>query len=241
MSGTRPCPHGWFITGTDTEVGKTTVAAALLWSLARAGHACTGMKPIATGCSETAAGLSSPDAEQLRAAGSIAAPLADASPYRFAPSVAPHLAAQAAGTPIELERIRAHFVRLGTVASWVVVEGVGGWLVPLGGGSTVADLARWLQLPVILVVGMRLGCLNHALLTVASVHQTGVALAGWVANQIDPGMALLGENIDALRQRIDAPLLGVVPYLARGHSPAEIAPHLDIAQLLFAAGEARDG
>lgn len=224
--------RGWFVTGTDTGVGKTTVAAALLWSLGRGGHACAGMKPVATGCRRTAAGLHSDDAERLRSCSSVEVDPDDASPYRFTAPVAPHLAAQAAGTVIELERIRTHFERLRRRASCVVVEGIGGWLVPLGAGTSMAELARSLRLPVILVVGMRLGCLNHALLTAASVHHYGLRLAAWVANQVDPEMSLFNENVEALRQRIDAPLLGVLPHLMDGGSPRDAAAHLRLSPLL---------
>ncbi len=227
--------RGWFITGTDTGVGKTTVAAALLWSLGRSGEPCVGMKPVATGCTETPAGLRSEDAERLRGLSSVNVDPDDVNPYRFTAPVAPHLAAQATGTVIELERIRTHFERLCERAPCVVVEGIGGWLVPLGAGITVAELARSLRLPVILVVGMRLGCLNHALLTVASVRAHSLTLAAWVANQLDPAMELFYENVEALRQRIDAPLLGVVPRLEDGGSPEAAAAQLRLSQLLVVA------
>lgn len=223
--------RGWFITGTDTGVGKTTVAAALLWSLSQSGQSCAGMKPVATGCRATPAGLRSDDAELLRSGSSVAVDPDDVNPYRFTAPVAPHLAAQATGTVIEFERIRTHFERLCRRVSYVVVEGIGGWLVPLGTGTTLAQLARSLRLPVILVVGMRLGCLNHALLTAASVREHRLSLAAWVANQIDPGMDLFDDNVEALRQRINAPLLGVLPHLSSGGSPAVAAAQLRLSQL----------
>lgn len=220
----------WFVTGTDTGVGKTLVSASLLWALAKTGRRCVGMKPVASGCRTTAAGMRCSDAEILLAHSSVSVSYADVNPYRYEPAVAPHLAARAAGQTIELDIIRMHFERLCATADWLVVEGVGGWLVPLNGRSTVADLARLLGLPVLLVVGMRLGCLNHALITAAAIEHAGLELAGWVTNHIDPTMELLDENVEALKVRIGAPLLGVVPHLAEV-TPAAAAISLDLAQL----------
>jgi dethiobiotin synthetase len=203
---------GWFITGTDTGVGKTRVAAMLLEALARARQPAVGMKPVASGCRETGVGLRSEDAERLLAASGVAADYADVNPYAFAPACAPHLAAREAGVEIRPEKILECFRRLARRAPWVVVEGVGGWMVPLGERLTLADVARVLRLPVVLVVGMRLGCLNHALLTAAAIRRDGVPLAGWIANQIDPAMTRLDENINALRERIGAPLLAAFPF-----------------------------
>lgn len=204
--------RGWFITGTDTGVGKTVAAQALLVRLARAGFRVAGMKPVASGCRQTPQGLRNEDAERLLHASSVPLTYNEVNPYAFAPPVAPHLAARAAGIEIRLENILEHFYRLQARADWVVVEGAGGWYVPLGPALTMADLARALGLPVILVVGLRLGCLNHALLTAQAVRASGCALAGWVANRIDPNMELVMENIEALRARLDAPLLAEFPY-----------------------------
>ncbi len=220
----------WFVTGTDTEVGKTLVSAGLLWALAQRGCRCVGMKPVASGCRATAAGMRCNDAEILLAHSSVSASYADVNPYGYEPAVAPHLAARAAGQPIELDVIRMHFERLRATADWLVVEGVGGWLVPLSDDSTVADLARLLGLPVLLVVGMRLGCLNHALMTATAIERAGLELAGWVANQIDAGMALFAENVATLKAHINAPLVGVVPHLAKA-TPAVAAANLDLARL----------
>ncbi len=207
---------GWFITGTDTGVGKTRVARLLLDSLARAGQRAVGMKPVASGCFATETGLRSEDAQALLAASGVAADYADVNPYALAPACAPHLAARESGVDIRLDVILDRFQRLQQQAPWVVVEGVGGWMVPLGARLTLADVAHALQLPVILVVGLRLGCLNHALLTVAAIRRQAVPLAGWVANQIDPGMTRAKENVDALNDRIDAPLLATFPYQSPG-------------------------
>jgi dethiobiotin synthetase len=203
---------GWFITGTDTGVGKTRIAVMLLEALARIGEVAVGMKPVASGCRETAAGLRSEDAEQLLGASGVPAEYAEVNPYAFLPACAPHLAAREGGIEIQQEKILECFGQLGQKAPWVVVEGVGGWQVPLGERLTMMDIARALRLPAILVVGMRLGCLNHALLTAAAIRHEDVPLAGWIANQIDPAMTRVDENIAALAERIDAPMLAAFPY-----------------------------
>ncbi len=204
--------RGWFITGTDTGVGKTSVAVALLAQLARQGYRVAGMKPVASGGEHTEAGLRHGDALALLHASSVQAEYSDVNPYAFAPAVAPHLAAAAAGVEIDLEKIYACFTRLSAAVDVVIVEGVGGWCVPLKRHMTTVHLAVKLNLPVILVVGLRLGCLNHALLTAEAIARNGLELAGWVANRIDPAMELAQENIIALQGRIQAPLLGVVPF-----------------------------
>ncbi len=204
---------GWFVTGTDTEIGKTLVAAGLLHALAERGIRAAGMKPVASGCRRTAAGLRNDDAETLLRASGVEAAYEVVNPFAFEPPVAPHLAAAGAGETIRLERIRACCERLRAAADVVVVEGVGGWRVPLDDDLTVADIPRALGLDVILVVGIRLGCLNHALLSVESILGAGTKLAGWVANECAPGSLLVAANIAALRARIAAPLLGTVPYL----------------------------
>lgn len=223
---------GWFITGTDTGVGKTYVAAALLSALAAQGHSCVGMKPVASGCSITRTGHRSEDAELLQASSSVSAAYGDINPYGFGPAVAPHLAARASGVDIDLIKIRQHFDRLCSVAECVVVEGVGGWMVPLSNDHSTADLARLVDLPVVLVVGVRLGCLNHALLTVEAIARADLRLAGWVANRIESGVELFEENVDTLRARIAAPLIGVVPYLDHGLTPDTVSKHLDLTALL---------
>lgn len=203
---------GWFITGTDTGVGKTRVSRLLLEALKRDGYSAVGMKPVASGCVASAAGLRSDDAESLLAASSVTSDYADVNPYRFAPAIAPHLAARETGVEINLEKILDSFQHLQAISTWVVVEGVGGWSVPLGDRLTMADVARAMKLPVILVVGLRLGCLNHALLTAEAIRRADVPLAGWVANQIDPAMTHVPENIAALEQRLHAPLLAQFPF-----------------------------
>jgi dethiobiotin synthetase len=203
---------GWFVTGTDTGVGKTRVARLLLEALAHAGHSAAGMKPVASGCHVTAAGLHSDDALELMQASGATADYTDVNPYALGSACAPHIAAQEMGVEIELEKILESFRRLQQRSPWVVVEGVGGWMAPLGERLTIADVAHALGLPVILVVGLRLGCLNHALLTAEAIRRADIPLAGWVANQIDPAMTHVPENIATLAQRINAPLLAQIPY-----------------------------
>lgn len=205
-------PQGFFVTGTDTNVGKTLISCALLHAWRNAGKTALGMKPVAAGCEQQPEGLVCGDVVALRRASSAQAPIEWVNPYAFALPVAPHVAAEEAGVVIDLERIREAFLALAGRAAVVVVEGVGGFRVPLNPRQDSADLARLLGLPVVLVVGMRLGCLNHALLTADAIRAQGLTLAGWVANHIDPGMAYFGSNLDALRQRLEAPLLGVVEH-----------------------------
>jgi dethiobiotin synthetase len=200
----------YFVTGTDTGVGKTLISCALLHGFAAQGKRVTGMKPVAAGCDDDG---QNEDVLQLRAAGNVAVGYGQINPYCFVPAIAPHLAAQRAGVIMQCSRIAESYHELAAQADVVIVEGAGGLLVPLNAQQDSADLVEELGLPVILVVGMRLGCLNHALLTVEAIEQRGLMLAGWVANIVDPGMAMIEQNIAALQQRIAAPLLGTVPYL----------------------------
>lgn len=205
--------HGWFVTGTDTGCGKTLVSAALVHRSRTAGQRVAVMKPVASGCEPTAQGLRNADAEALLAACGLELPYAKVNPYAFAPPIAPHIAAARAGQAIELSRIVAGAKALCAGSDGLLVEGAGGWRVPLAEQLDMAGLARALQLPVILVVGMRLGCINHALLSAEAILGDGCQLAGWVANRIDPRMAEFDANLRTLGQRIPAPCLGVVPYL----------------------------
>lgn len=215
---------GWFITGTDTGVGKTRVACALVGALAQAGHPVVGMKPVASGARRTSAGLRHEDAERLRSAGNVPVDYETINPYCFEPAIAPHLAAEDAGQPIRPELILECYAQLKQRARFVVVEGAGGWRVPLGPQWTMSDLARALGLPVVLVVGMRLGCLNQALLSVEAIQRNGVAFAGWVANCIDPGMLLFERNLAALEQRIGLAPLAVFPHRSPENHPVWPAP-----------------
>ncbi len=208
----------FFVTGTDTNVGKTLISCALLHGFAAKGKRVVGMKPVAAGCD--AAGQND-DVLQLRAAGNVAVSYGLINPYCFLPHIAPHIAAQLAGVEIRFSRITESYRELAAQADVVIVEGAGGFRVPLNAQQDSADLVQELGLPIILVAGIRLGCLNHALLTVEAIATRGLTLAGWVANIIEPDMAMCEENIAALQQRIAAPLLGIVPYLR--HADAQVA------------------
>ena len=210
-----PTPHGIFVTGTDTGVGKTRVATALLRAFARRGLRAVGMKPVAAGCKRIDGVLVSEDVAALAAASNVNLPVDLINPYRFQPAIAPHLAAELAGERISLEQIRDAYVALAAGADRVVVEGAGGFLVPLNEREDFGDLARLLGLPVLLVVGMRLGCLNHALLTAEAVRRRGLQFAGWVANRLDATTPAVEQNVQTLCKRLDAPLLGVVPFAVR--------------------------
>lgn len=207
--------RGLFVTGTDTGVGKTLVAAALVRALSRSGLKTVGMKPVASGSLLTPEGLRNGDALQLQAAADMARPYEQVNPYAFAPPIAPHIAAREVGVKIELPRILSAFEQLCTGADAVVVEGVGGWQVPLADDFAQPDLARALNLPVILVVGLRLGCLNHALLSARAIRADGLTLTGWMANGIDANFERRAENLATLAQLLNTPLLSVIPWQPR--------------------------
>lgn len=211
--------EGWFITGTDTGVGKTRAAHTLLFAATRAGLRAVGMKPVASGCRVTPEGLRSEDARMLMQAANVTAAYEDINPYAFAPAISLNLAAREAGATIQLNVIREHFKKLLAKADYVVVEGAGGWFAPISDEHTMADVARALELPVVLVVGMRLGCLNHALLTQAAIERSELSFAGWIANCLDPTMERFEENLATLESRLRAPLLTVLPYAMEILSP----------------------
>jgi dethiobiotin synthetase len=202
----------YFVTGTDTGVGKTLISCALLHGFAAQGKRVIGMKPVAAGCD---AGEQNDDVLQLRAASNVAVSYGLINPYCFLLAIAPHIAAQRAGVIIDFSVMAKSYQELAAQADVVIVEGIGGLRVPLSAQQDGADLVQELGLPVILVVGMRLGCLNHALLTVEAIAARSLTLAGWVANVVEADMPMCEENIAALQQRIAAPLLGVVPYMTR--------------------------
>jgi dethiobiotin synthetase len=196
-----------FVTGTDTGVGKTRVACALLRAYAARGLHVVGMKPVAAGARRRDGVWVNEDVEALIAASNVSAPLELVNPYCFEPPVAPHIAANREKIIIKNRYLQECHQRLSALAEVVVVEGAGGFCVPLNEEETSADLARVLALPVVLVVGMRLGCLNHALLTAEAIRTRGLRLAGWVANHIDPAMSCADDNVVALQERLQAPLL----------------------------------
>lgn len=214
------------MTGTDTGVGKTITSCALLHAFAMTGKLTVGMKPIAAGCEQG----KWVDVERLAEASNVSAARDLINPYALLPPIAPHIAAKQAGMVIDLAVIQRAFYALREKAEIIIVEGAGGFLVPLDERHDTSDLARALALPVVLVVGLRLGCLNHALLTARAIQASGLSLAGWVANQIDPHMKSQAENIRALQARLDCSLLGVLPYRER-MAAKEFASLLDITQL----------
>jgi len=201
----------WFITGTDTEIGKTRVACDLMRHLADQGHRVAGLKPLASGCEATADGLRSGDALALMSAANVELPYEQVNPYAFEPAVAPHLVAAAEGVVIDLERATA--VLDGLQADWLVVEGIGGWNVPLDDKRLLRDLVQAFTRQVVLVVGMRLGCINHALLSAEQIQRDGFELVGWVANQLHEGMAELEGNQATLDRLMPAPRIGTIPYV----------------------------
>lgn len=220
----------WFVTGTDTGVGKTVVTAALLHAFTKQGFRTAALKPVSAGCRRTAEGLRNEDAETLMSQASEVLPYETVNPCAFEPPIAPHIAAAEAGIPIETAVIRQTLGQAEAKAEIVLAEGAGGWLVPIGPGETMADVADALRLPVILVVGMRLGCLNHALLTAESIRAYGLPLAGWVGSCVDPEFDRAGANLQALTDRIDAPCLGYVPPLSRP-TPERVAGCLYLDRL----------
>ncbi len=219
-------PRHLFVTGTDTEIGKTFISSALLAGLVAAGHTALGMKPVAAGAEWQDGAWRNDDVERLRAAGSPLGrtlPLSATCPYLMREPASPHLAAALEGTTIALQPLLDGYAALTRQADTVVVEGVGGFRVPFAPGLDSADLAVALGLPVILVVGLRLGCINHALLTAEAIAARGLTLAGWVVNTVDPAMGHPQASIDALREAFTAPLLGVVPRMAEPDAAAAAA------------------
>ena len=199
---TRIVNRGVFITGTDTGVGKTVVAAALIKSLVRQGLRVAVMKPVAAGAYMTASGPRNADALALAQAANVAAPYEQVNPYCFAAPIAPHIAARDASVVVDIELLRQRFDELARDADCVVVEGAGGWLTPISDCASMADVAAALALPVVLVVGLKLGCLNHAFLTAGALAARGVSLAGWIGNSIDPAFERAADNIAALEKRL---------------------------------------
>ena len=214
-AGCEVAPRGWFIAGTDTEVGKTYVATALVRQLVRRGLRVAAMKPVAAGAHATPAGLRNTDALALATAANVTAAYATLNPYCLASAVSPHIAAAEAGVRIDTAHVARCFRTLVHDADRVVVEGAGGWLAPIGADSTMADIAGALGLPVLLVVGLRLGCINHALLSARAIASSGLALAGWVGNRIDPRFERAAENLATLEHWLGRPPAAVLPWRAQ--------------------------
>jgi dethiobiotin synthetase len=208
----------FFITGTDTNIGKTTVACALLESANQQGLTTLGIKPIASGCEQTPDGLRNSDALLLQQCSSLKLPYQEVNPIALLEPLSPHLAAKQAGRRLTMNQLVGYTrATLTHRPQFAIVEGAGGWRVPISDREMLSSLPKELNLPVILVVGMRLGCLNHALLTAEAIIKDGLRLVGWVANTIDPIMAAFDENLATLKQILPAPCLGVLPYDAELH------------------------
>lgn len=222
MAATRGC----FVIGTDTEIGKTTVSAALLHLLAEDGSRTAGCKPVAAGLTTRNGESFNEDVRALHEAGSVALSDDEVGPCQLAAACAPHIAAELEGIAIDRDALLGAVRRLAGRSDWLVVEGVGGFRVPLAPGWDAANLACDVGLPVILVVGLRLGCLNHALLTAEAIVHRGLRLAGWVGNTVDRAMAHVEANVASLRQHLPAPCLGIVPRLDRP-TPLAVAAFLD--------------
>jgi dethiobiotin synthetase len=218
--------RGVFVTGTDTGVGKTVVACALVRGLASLGLKVAVMKPVASGSERTANGLRNADALALADAANVPLTYEEMNPYCFEPPISPHIAANDAGIVVDTDVIRRGFNAI--PADWVVVEGAGGWLAPISERQTMADLAWALGIPALMVVGVKLGCLNHAQLTQLAIEARGVSFAGWIANELDPSMARAQENLAALERLLGEPPLAHVPYsqetssLALGNAAARL-------------------
>jgi dethiobiotin synthetase len=203
----------YFITGTDTDAGKTWIALALLTALRKKGCRTLAMKPVACGCQLINGAYRNDDALKLQQHASVSVSYETVNPYALPAPIAPHFAAKEIGQRIDVERIKQLHAQQQDKADYIIMEGVGGWMVPLNERQTSADLVKILNVPVILVAGIRLGCLNHTLLTDAAIRYEGIRFAGWIANCVDKDCLAVEKNIQALRERLSAPLLGVVPYL----------------------------
>jgi len=221
-----------FVAGTDTDVGKTLVAAGILQAANNQGLETVAVKPIAAGCEQTEDGLRNADALLLQHTASLKISYEQVNPIALEPAIAPHIAAQQLGRRLDADRMAA--LCRGVMmqpADLVVIEGAGGWRVPLNSRQTLADLPKQLKVPVVLVIGMKLGCISHALLTVEAIVKDGLHLAGWVANRVDPDMSCYQENLNTLKGMLSAPLLGEIPKL-EDISPENVASYLDIEPIV---------
>lgn len=231
MSLTKaPLKFACFVTGTDTEIGKTLVAAALIHGLVKRGLTVAAMKPVAAGTELRQGRVSNEDVDMLSAQVNVQLPADLVTPYLWDEPIAPHIAASRAGKVMAVDVVLDAYRQVSRAAQAVIVEGAGGFCVPLSDTQDMADMARALGLPVVLVVGLRLGCISHAVLTAEAVRARGLSLCGWVANTVDPAMPYQAENIQTLQARLGAPLLGVIPRLPEA-DPALAASYLDFALL----------
>lgn len=222
----------YFVTGTDTEVGKTVASCALLQAARSLGYRTAGYKPVASGSEMTPEGLRNSDALALQRNSSLALEYAAVNPYTFAEPTSPHIISADEGKPIRADVLSDGLRALGTQAEWLLVEGAGGWFTPLAEDFTFADWVQSERLPVILVVGVKLGCINHAMLTAQAVEQAGLLLAGWVANDVTPPGKRHHEYMTTLKRIIPAPLLGEIPWLAAEAETAATGQYLDLSLLV---------
>ncbi len=222
---------GFFITGTDTEIGKTTISLGIITALKNAGHKVSAMKPVASGSQLINGQLRNDDALKLINACNTQLDYDEVNPYCFEPPIAPHIAAQQTNTAINIENICALAEEHKTQSDYCIIEGVGGWEVPLNDTHTLEDLAIALKLPVILVVGIKLGCINHTLLTAKAIQDSGLPLAGWTANHCEPDTNNADEIVESLKQLIDAPCIGVVEFMDKVNAEM-VVDQLDIASLI---------
>jgi len=221
----------YFVTGTDTEVGKTVASSALLQAANRAGYRAAGYKPVASGSEMTNEGLRNTDALALQRNSGVALRYDEVNPYTFAEPTSPHIVSEDEGRPIDAHVLSTGLHALSQKADWVLVEGAGGWFTPLSSTYTFADWVQAERLPVILVVGVKLGCINHAVLTAQAVQQAGLTLAGWIANDVIPPGKRHAEYMATLTRMLPAPLLGEIPYLSEGPEHAEPGQYLDLTVL----------
>ncbi|MDP5253659.1 MULTISPECIES: dethiobiotin synthase [unclassified Vibrio] len=218
--------NAFFVTGTNTEVGKTVASQALLQALAAQGWTTCGYKPVAAGCDKSEQGYLNDDALSLQRHSTCRLPYHEVNPYALEIPASPHISAHRAQEVIELQRLTQGLQTLSEKADWVLVEGAGGWHVPLNDSYCFSDWVAEVKLPVVLVVGVQLGCLNHALLTQQAILAQGLTLAGWIANRINPGSEYYQENLQYLERTMKAPKLGEIPYLSR-EKRADLSPYID--------------
>ncbi|MCE0488750.1 dethiobiotin synthase [Pantoea sp. Mb-10] len=218
----------WFITGTDTEVGKTVASGALLQAASDAGWRTAGYKPVASGCEMTPHGMRNADALALQRYSSVPLRYEQVNPLAFEEPTSPHIVSEEAGRPITFAALSAGLRTLEQQADWVLVEGAGGWFTPLSATQTYADWVKAEQLDVILVVGVKLGCINHAMLTALAIQASGLRLAGWIANGIQPPGTRHQAYLDTLRARLDAPMLGEIPHLPDSAQHAHCGQYLTL-------------
>ena len=224
-------PVSYFVTGTDTDVGKTRIACGILEYARQRGLSSAAVKPMAAGCEQTADGFQNEDALELIDAMTLSLPYSEVNPIALEPAIAPHIAAEQVEVEVSATQLTEHCRKILNLESDItLVEGAGGWRVPINRTETFADVAKMLNLPVILVVSMRLGCINHAMLSLEAIRADGLSVAGWVANRVDAEMSCYQENLETLKRQIDEPCLGIVPHL-KNPSATEVAQYLNIETL----------